>query len=211
MAGGTHCGAPLRSVQYPLQRMQHGEGVAQLGMGEALMSAANMPRRAELTFPAPQRAVFRSPVPAGWLWEILGNSAVPAAAVVVLVGGFGVAVFLGAAALVLCALGALIVLVSFLASPPRRLGADLDEGLLYVEGLGRRRKRQWPLSDVSGVQLSTAHADGAPPDDVSYEADVVLSPDAEPVRMWISRDRERATRDARRFAAFLGKPFWDHT
>ena len=101
--------------------------------------------------------------------------------------------------------------MSWIASPPRRFGADLQESLLYVEGLRGRRKRQWPLSDVAGVELCAVHPDGAAPGAVRYEADAVLSPDTEPVLIWTSHDRDRATRDARRFAAFLGKPFWDHT
>lgn len=168
-------------------------------------------RQTELAFPTPQRAVFKSPLPAKPLWDVLGDSVIP----VLAFGGaalfFPEVIFLAVGALVLCAVGGVIVFVSLVASPPRRFGADLQEGLLYVEGLGRRRKGQWPLSDVAGVQLCTIHADGAPPDDVSYEADVVLSPDTGPVRMWTSHEQDRATRDARRFAEFIGKPFWDHT
>ena len=168
-------------------------------------------RQMTLTFPAPRRAVFEAPLPCKMLWEILGVSVVP----VVALGGaalfFPEVLFLAVAALGLAAAGGVVMLALLLAFPQRRIGADLEEGVLYVEGLRRRRKREWSLADVVGVQLCAFHVHDGPPGQLTYEGNVILRDDAERVRMWTSDDKDRAARDARRFAAFIGKPFWDHT
>jgi hypothetical protein len=165
----------------------------------------------ELTFPAPDCAVFRAPLPGRALWELLGGAILPVMAFAAAALFVPEVLFLAVAALILCAVGGVVALVSIAGSPPGQFGADLQAGLVYVEGLGRKRKQEWALADVAGVQICSFREQGAPSDEVAYEGNVVLRPDAERVRMWTSRDRERATRDARRFAAFIGKPFWDHT
>ena len=163
-----------------------------------------------LRFPAPQHAVWSGDPPIIRTLGNVGRAVLPALACVVVLGMLVAASLSAVAGFVLIGLAipaGLALLWGALCE--RRAGADLRTGVLYVEGFRRRRTHEWPLSDVAGVQLCVFHVFDS--GTVMYEANAVVRTGAGRMRMGTSHDRERITRDAQRFAEFLGTPFWDHT
>ena len=197
-----------RMADATCSRAELADGTAlEVPMGPTAFSCGAMPM--EPTLLTPDHWVFSSPFLGG-----LPRAVLAAAAGILLSVGMGVFLdllpgIIFEALLIFGVGGAIYVFLFVLGST--RFGADLQNGVLYVEGFRRTRRRAWPLSDVAGVQLCAFHVDDAPPGALWYETNLVLRPGAERVRIWASSEADLAMHNARMFAEFIGKPLWDHT